>query len=99
MQGVPLNRTELNMGPTSLDTDAFIRRIGERLVDAFKDANAGTTPSTVGSAAEQPVRPQLQQVYPDGIAAGEGFIIHSYGATSRQQDVILTSAIIRPVVR
>ena len=28
-----------------------------------RDANAGTTPSTIGSAAEQPVRPQLKQVY------------------------------------
>ena len=40
----------------SFNPDAFIRRIGERLVDEFKAAKAGTTPSTVGSAAEQPVR-------------------------------------------
>ena len=40
------------------DPDAFIRRIGERLVEKFKDAKAGTTPATVGSAAEQPVRDQ-----------------------------------------
>ena len=73
----------------NFDPDGFIRRIGERLVDEFKDAKAGTTPSTVGSAAEQPVRDQLEQILPRGIAVGEGFVIDSYGGTSRQQDVIL----------
>ena len=32
----------------SFDPNAFIRRIGERLVEKFKDAKAGTTPSTMG---------------------------------------------------
>ena len=31
----------------SFDPDVFIRRIGERLVDNFSDAKAGTTPPTV----------------------------------------------------
>ncbi len=81
----------------TFDPDGFIRRIGERLVDEFKDAKAGTTPSTVGSAAEQPVRDQLEQILPRGIAVGEGFVIDSYGATSRQQDVILYERDICPV--
>ena len=81
----------------SFDVDGFIRRIGERLVDEFKDAKAGTTPSTVGAAAEQPVRDQLEQVLPRGIAVGEGFVIDSYGATSRQQDVVLYERDICPV--
>ena len=69
----------------SFDSDAFIRRIGERLVDEFKGAKAGTTPSMVGSAAEQPVRHQLEQVLPRGIAVGEGCVIDSYGGTTSQQ--------------
>lgn len=81
----------------NFDPDAFIRRIGERLVAEFGDAKAGTTPSTVGSAAEQPVREQLEQVLPRGIAVGEGFAIDSYGGTSRQQDVILYERDICPV--
>ncbi len=81
----------------NFDPDGFIRRIGERLVDEFKDAKAGTTPSTVGSAAEQPVRDQLEQILPRGIAVGEGFVIDSYGGTSRQQDVILYERDICPV--
>ena len=79
------------------DPEKFIRRIGERLVEEFRDAKSGTTPSTVGSAAEQPVRDQLEQVLPWGIAVGEGFVIDSYGATSRQQDVILYERDICPV--
>lgn len=81
----------------SFDPDRFVRRIGERLVDEFNDAKAGTTSATVGAAAEQPVRDQLEQVLPRGIAVGEGFVIDSYGGTSRQQDVILYERDICPV--
>ena len=81
----------------SFDPDRFIRRIGERLVDEFKDAKAGTTPSTVGAAAEQPVRDQLEQVLPRGIGVGEGCVIDSYGGTSRQQDIVLYERDICPV--
>ena len=81
----------------NFDSDRFIRRIGERLVDEFNDAKAGTTPSTVGSAAEQPVRDQLAQILPRGIGVGEGFVIDSYGGTSRQQDIILYERNICPV--
>ena len=79
------------------DPDGFIRRIGERLVDEFRHAKAGTTPGTVGAAMEQPVRDQLDQVLPRGIAVGEGFVIDSYGGTSRQQDVVLYERGICPV--
>ena len=81
----------------SFDVDAFIRRLGVRLVQEFADAKAGTTPSTVGSAAEQPVRDQLDQVLPSGVAVGEGFVIDSYGGTSRQQDVVLYERDLCPV--
>ena len=81
----------------SFDADAFIRRIGERLVDEFSDARAGTTPSTVGSAAEKPVRKQLEQTLPRGLGVGQGFVIDSYGGTSRQQDVIIYERDICPV--
>ena len=81
----------------TFDPDGFVRKIGERLVDEFKDAKAGTTPSTVGAAAEQPVREQLEQVLPRGIGVGEGFVIDSYGGTSRQQDVVLYERDICPV--
>ena len=72
----------------NFDPDAFPPD-GERLIDEFEEPRAGTTPSTVGSAAEQPVRDQLEQVLPKGVGVGESFVIDSYGRTSRQQDVIL----------
>ena len=81
----------------SFDPDRFIRRIGERLVDEFRDAKAGTTSSTVGSAAEQPVRKQLEQILPRGLGVGQGFVIDSYSGTSRQQDVIIYERDICPV--
>lgn len=81
----------------SFDPERFIRRIGERLVDEFSDAKAGTTPLGVGTAAEQPVRKQLKSVLPRGIVVGEGFVIDSYGGTSRQQDVVLYERDICPV--
>ena len=81
----------------SFDPDAFIWRIGVRIVQEFADAKAGTTASTVGSAAEQPVREQLEQLLPRGVAVGEGFVIDSYGGTSRQQDVVLYERDLGPV--
>ena len=82
---------------SNFDAEAFVRRVGERLVDEFRDAKAGTSPSTVGSAAEQPVREQLAQVLPRGVAVGQGFVIDSEGRTSRQQDVVLYERDICPV--
>ena len=38
---------------------------------------------------EQPVRKQLEQILPRGLAVGSGFVIDSYGGTSRQTDVVL----------
>ena len=82
---------------SSFDADAFVRRIGERLVEQFNDARAATTPATVGAAMEQPVREQLEQILPRGIGVGSGFVIDSYGATSRQSDIVLYEKDICPV--
>ena len=71
------------------DVDAFIARIGKRLVEQFDDARAATSPSTVGAAMEQPVKKQLEQILPRGIAVGSGFVIDSEGGTSRQTDIVL----------
>ena len=73
----------------TFDPDKFIARIGQRLVDQFDDARAATTPVTVGDAMEQPVRTQLEQILPRGIAVSQGFVIDSEGGTSQQTDVIL----------
>lgn len=51
------------MDPT-FDVDAFITRVGRRLVEQFDDAKAATAPTTGGAAMEQPVRNQLEQILP-----------------------------------
>ena len=81
----------------TFDPDKFIARIGRRLVEQFDEARDGTTPGTVGTAMEQPVRDQLEQTLPRGIAVGEGFIIDSEGSTSQQMDVVLYEKDICPV--
>lgn len=79
------------------DANDFIDRIGRRLVDQFDDARAATTPSLIGDAMEKPVRDQLEQILPRGIAVGSGCVINTYGQTSRQQDIVLFERDICPV--
>ncbi len=81
----------------TFDIDEFITRIGTRLVEQFQDAQAATSPSAVGEAMEQPIRDQLEQIFPRGIGVGSGFIIDSNGATSQQTDVVLYEKEICPV--
>ena len=79
------------------DAGDFVKRVGERLVGQFSEARYATSPSTVGAAMEAPVRDQLGKILPQGIAVGSGFVIDSYGGTSRQSDVVLYERDICPV--
>ncbi len=81
----------------NFDAPAYITRIGERLVNSFQEARQATTPGLVGGAMEVPVREQLEQILPRGIAVGSGCVIDSDGNTSRQIDVILYERDICPV--
>ena len=81
----------------TFDPDAFILRVGRRLIEKFDDAKTATSPSTIGAAMEQPVRKQLEQMLPRGIGVGSGFIIDSYEGTSRQADIVLYEKDICPV--
>ena len=71
------------------DPFAHVTRVGRNLISSFEGAGSATTPGQVGSAAEVPVRKQLENLLPRGIGVGTGFVIDSYGGTSRQMDVIL----------
>ena len=82
---------------STFDPDAFIQRIGRRLVGEFEIARNATSPSTVGAAMEQPVRKQLEQILPRGIGVGSGFVIDTHGETSRQNDIVLYEKDICPV--
>ena len=81
----------------TFDIEAFISRVGRRLVEQFDDARTATSPGTVAAAMEQPVRAQMEQILPRGINIGSGFVIDSHGGTSRQTDLVLFERDICPV--
>ena len=81
----------------TFDVEAFISRVGRRLVEQFDDARTATSPVTVAAAMEQPIRAQMEQILPRGIKIGSGFIIDSQGGTSRQTDLVLFEREICPV--
>ena len=82
---------------SAFDVDKYIARIGARLVQEFDEARAATSPTAVGDAMESPVKKQLEQLLPRGIAVGSGFVIDSYGATSSQTDIVLYERDLCPV--
>ena len=53
---------------SGFDSTAFIARVGHRLVREFEEARKATTPSLIGTAIEAPVRKELEQILPRGIA-------------------------------
>ena len=81
----------------AFDVEAFVARVGRRLVEQFADARAATSPATVGAAMEQPVKEQMEQILPRGIKIGSGFVIDSVGGTSRQSDLVLYERDICPM--
>ena len=54
-------------------------------------------PGQVGSSKEASIRKKLQQILPEGIGVGSGFVIDSYGHTSKQIDLVLYEKDICPV--
>tara|TARA_R110000868_G_scaffold124226_3_gene328569 strand:+ start:301 stop:1170 length:870 start_codon:yes stop_codon:yes gene_type:complete len=71
------------------DGSSFIRHVAERLVLEFNHAKGAGTPGLVGSAKEHPARVQLERLMPGGVAVGSGIVVDSYGAVSRQQDIVI----------
>lgn len=82
---------------SQFDATEYIARVGRRLIRHFEEARQATTPSLIGTAIEVPVRKELEQILPRGIAVGSGCIIDSYGNSSKQQDVVLYERDICPV--
>ena len=81
----------------SFDPIAYVMRVGQELVSAFQMAGFATTPGQIGSAREVPVRNKLMQLLPGGVGVGSGFVIDSFGSTSRQMDVVLYEKEVCPV--
>ena len=84
---------------STFDAAEFVKDIGVLLVHAYDGARKATTPGLVGSAIENPVRSRLATVLPNGLSVGTGCVVDSYGATSRQMDIVLYERDICPVYR
>ncbi|MDE0132967.1 MAG: hypothetical protein OXM62_06000 [bacterium] len=81
----------------AFDPIAYVIQAGRELVAAFEAGSFATTPAQVGSAREVPARKKFMQLLPRGVGVGSGFVIDSFGATSRQMDVVLYEREICPV--
>jgi hypothetical protein len=67
----------------------YLADLGADLVSEFTKAGRATQSVAVGDAREKPARDKLRSVLPHGVGVGSGFVIDSYGHTSRQCDIIL----------
>jgi hypothetical protein len=71
------------------DGSTFIRHVAERLIHEFQFSQGAGTPGLVGAAKEHPARIQLERLMTGGVAIGSGIVVDSYGAVSRQQDIVI----------
>jgi hypothetical protein len=73
----------------TFDVSKYLSNLGKDLVHEFEKAGGATQSVAVGDAREKPARDKLRSVLPAGVGVGSGFVIDSYGHTSRQCDIIL----------
>ena len=72
------------------DTYEYVKQLGEDLVTAFeRSGKYGNHPVEIGTRKEESVIKKLEQILPDGIGIGSGFVIDSYGGISKQCDIVL----------
>ena len=73
----------------------YIKYLGEELVSEFSRAGMMTQPGAIGSGREQSAKQKLKLILPAGVGIGSGFVIDSYGNTSKQCDIFYTKKILR----
>ena len=73
----------------TLDAVEHCGRLSKKLIESFGDDDWETTPGTVGAAKEADTRNMLSEVLPAGMQVGTGFVIDTYGQTSRQHDIVI----------
>ena len=73
----------------TFDPKDYLQWLGVDLVHAFDLAGKTTHPQSVGSGREKSAREKLRRVLPAGVGVGSGFVIDSFGNTSKQCDIIL----------
>lgn len=67
----------------------FIKTLGLELITEFERAGLATQSCAVGTGRETSVKTKLKGILPAGVGIGSGFVIDSYGNTSKQCDIIL----------
>ena len=76
----------------------YIESVGRKLVSEFEDARElGADPNAKGAGIESATRKQLESLLPSILNVGQGYIIDSYGNTSRQIDLVLFERNLCPV--
>ena len=73
----------------TFDPKAYLCDLGDDLTREFGSARRATTPTLIGSAAEDAVLNRLKSLLPRGIGVGSGCVIDTSGNTSKQMDLIL----------
>jgi len=73
----------------TFDVSKYLSDLGKDLVAEFAKAGRATQSVAVGTARELSAKDKLRSVLPAGVGVGSGFVIDSYGHTSRQCDIIL----------
>ena len=84
---------------SSFSVNDYIKFLGRELITAYEQAGLGNSPGTVGQSRELAIRDKIQKVLPRGIGVGSGFVIDSYGQSSRQMDIVLYEEDLCPVFR
>lgn len=83
----------------SFSVTKYVQSLGNELILAYEQSRLGNSPGTTGQSREIAVRDKLQKMLPQGIGVGSGFVIDSYGRTSRQMDIVLYEEDLCPVFR
>lgn len=73
----------------TFDSKKYVKSLGEELIYEFDKAGMTTHPHAVGGGREISAKKKLEAVLPAGVGVGSGFVIDSYGRTSKQCDIIL----------
>ena len=84
---------------SSFSVTEYVQSLGSELILAYEQARLSNSPGTVGQSRELAIRDKLQKMLSRGIGVGSGFVIDSYGQSSKQMDIVLYEEDLCPVFR
>lgn len=81
----------------NFDPADYIAGVANRLVMEFADAAAAGTPGLIGGAREDSARTQFKRLLPGFTGVGSGLVLDSFGAVSKQQDIVVYEEQLCPI--